>query len=58
MRVRLTLSEGNFNNYEFANINLLKGEQKVSRRSFVRTILLRKYRERHVVCQGIKAPIS
>lgn len=56
MRVRLTLSEGNFNDYEFANINLLKGEQTVSRRSFVRTI--RKYRERHVVCQGIKAIIS
>ena len=58
MRVRLTLSEGNFNDYEFANINLLKGEQKVSRRSFVRTILLRKYRESHVVCHGIKARIS
>ncbi|KAG9200205.1 hypothetical protein G6514_007559 [Epicoccum nigrum] len=28
MRVRLTLSEGNFTDYEFANVNLLKGEQK------------------------------
>lgn len=45
MRVRLTLSEGNFDDYEFANINLHKGEQKVSCRSFVRTILLRKYKE-------------
>jgi hypothetical protein len=48
MRVRLTLSEGNFDDYEFANINLLKGEQKVNRRFFVRTILLCKYGKSHM----------
>jgi hypothetical protein len=48
MRVRLTLSEGNFDDYAFANINLLKGEQKVNRHSFVQTTLLRKYRKSHM----------
>lgn len=48
MRVRLTLSEGNFDDYEFSNINLLKGEQKVNCRSFMRTILLRKCGKSHI----------
>lgn len=30
-RVRLTLAEGGFTDYELVQLNLLKGEQKVSR---------------------------
>jgi glutathione S-transferase len=36
-RVRLTLAEGNFIDYELVVLNLLEGEQKASRRSFVET---------------------
>lgn len=49
MRVRLTLAEGNITDYELVLLNLLKGEQKVSRRSFVRTMLLPKFVESHMV---------
>ena len=48
-RVRLTLAEGNFTDYELDFLNLYKGEQKVSRRSFVQTMLLPKFKESHMV---------
>jgi hypothetical protein len=48
-RVRLTLAEGNFTDYELVLLNLHKGEQKVSRRSFVQTMLLPKFEESHMV---------
>lgn len=47
-RVRLTLAEGNFTDYELVLLNLYKGEQKVSRRSFVQTMLLPKFEESHM----------
>jgi glutathione S-transferase len=33
-RVRLTLAEGGFTDYEFVQVNLLKGEHKVSEQLF------------------------
>lgn len=38
MRVRLTLAEGHITDYELVLLNLLKGEQKVSRGFFVHTM--------------------
>ena len=49
MRARLTLAEGNITDYELVLLNLLKGEQKVSRHSFVQTLLLPKFEESHMV---------
>jgi glutathione S-transferase len=49
MRVRLTLAEGNITDYEIVVLDLFKGEQKVSRRSFVQTMLVPKLEESRMV---------
>ena len=56
MRVRLTLSEGNFTDYEFANVNLLKGEQKVSY-PFLCELHCFASIEKATWCQGINSSI-
>jgi hypothetical protein len=54
-RVRLTLAEGSFTDYELVLFNLHKGEQKVSRRSLVQIMLLPKF-EKDTWCGSPEIP--